>query len=577
MIEFANVPAEGFLFAAIQTSIGWVRRLALLFAAAAGVAEATAAVVEPANEGDLIDVQTDKGPVRGTSTEGIRIFRGIPFAKPPVGPLRFKAPEPLEAWTDPKEATRFGHPAPQNTDPLDQIWGDILAPGDEDCLTLNIWTPRIDDRRRPVMVAIHGGAFIIGSGREVWCEGTTLATRGDVVVVTVNYRLGALGFLDLSEVGGPEYAESANSGLLDQIAALRWVQKNIARFGGDPDNVTVFGCSAGGISISCLMAMSAAEGLFHKAIPMSGGPSLVRSPNTSRLVTKAFLEIAGVKDIEGLRSLSTSAILKVQRQFLRNNEFGGDSVFGPVVDGRTIPRLPLDAIRDGSARNVALLTGTTHDEARFWSLYEPVLRWARPRAMRRVLELAVGEGWSEVIETYQRANRSETPGNVAMAIQGDILFRMPAIRLAEAQAVHRPSDTRMYLFSWRTPAYAGRLGSPHAIDVPFVYGNLNASGVQGFTGSGADRAIVSRAVQDAWLAFAHSGDPTHPGLPAWPPYDTTSRPTMVFDAKSTLQHDPMSEERKVWRDVPFDGVLPSFEKSLPTTGEIFRAFLPPFP
>jgi len=469
--------------------------------------------------------------------------------------------------------TRFGPAASQNPDPLDYIWGEVLAPGDEDCLTLNVWAPSADGARRPVMVCIHGGAFLIGSGRWPWYDGREFVRRGDVVLVMINYRLGTLGFLDLSEIGGGEYTTSGNHGLLDQVAALRWVRDNIDRFGGDPGNVTVFGESAGGISISCLMAMPAARGLLRRAIVMSGGPNLVRFPGTSRAVARAFLQTSRVRDVGALRALLTKALLKAQKRFLRRNEFGGDLVFGPVIDGSVLPDPPLHAIRAGCAQDVALLTGTTLDEARFWSLYVPILRWTRPHALERILRHAVGDRWCEVIAAYQRSRLGEKAGILTMAINGDLLFRMPSVRLAEAQSAHRPEDTRMYLFAWKTPVRGGRLGAPHAVDVPFVFGNLHASGVELYTGSSADRKALSERVQDAWIGFARSGDPNHTGLPEWPAYRTETRATLVFDATTTVEDDPMAERRSIWADVPFDGLNPAIENSVPSTWEILSSFL----
>jgi para-nitrobenzyl esterase len=208
-----------------------------------------------------------------------------------------------------------------------------------------------------------------------------------------------------------------------------------------------------------------------------------------------------------------------------------------------------------------------------WSLYVPILQWTRPHALEGVLRHTIGTRWREVIDTYARSHYAESQGSITMGINGDLLFRMPAIRLAEAQCVHRPTDTRMYLFAWRTPVMGGRLGSPHAIDVPFVFGNLDAKGVELYTGPGADRRVVSNAVQDAWIAFARSGDPGHPGLPEWPACQPVTRATLTFDTTPTVKYDPMPEEREIWGDVPFDGVHPALEHSLPSTRSILGSFL----
>jgi para-nitrobenzyl esterase len=336
----------------------------------------------------------------------------------------------------------FGPPAPQNPDALDFMWGEVLAPGDEDCLTLNVWTPGVDERRRPVMVYIHGGAFIIGSGRWGWYEGCRLVERGDIVLVTINYRLGAFGFLDLSELGDGHHEVSANCGLLDQVAALEWVRDNIERFGGDPNNVTVFGESAGGISICCLLAMDCARGLFHRAIVQSGGPNLIRSRALSLRTARTFLQHAGVNDLDGLRSLSTRELLAAQALVLRDDSLGGVRAFGPVVDGTILPVPPLHAVRSGSAKNVALLAGTTRDEARLWSLYDPNFGETIPEAWHNLLRRMRTPDAAALQGAYGRHRLQAPCRDITQAILGDVLFRLPLIRLAEAQAGHR-SDTRI--------------------------------------------------------------------------------------------------------------------------------------
>jgi para-nitrobenzyl esterase len=492
------------------------------------------------------------------TVENVSVYRGIRYACA----QRFRPPEriPFHAAS---QHSAFGPPAPQNPDALDFMWGERLAPGDEDCLTLNVWTPRVDDRRRPVMVYIHGGAFIIGSGRWGWYEGCRLVERGDVVLVTINYRLGVFGFLNLSEIGGTDYEANANCGLLDQVAALEWVRDNIERFGGDPNNVTVFGESAGGVSVCCLMAMKRASGLFHRAIVQSGGPNLIRSQALSLKAAHAFLHRAGVKDIAGLRSLSTQDLLAVQASLLQSDSLGGVRLFGPAVDGCQLPVPPLHAIRAGSASHVVLLTGTTKDEARLWTLYDPNFGEISPEALSRWLQGVNGPDANALLAAYRSDRPQASSYDVVMTILGDVLFRLPLIRLAEAQARHRP-DSKMYLFAWETPVRDGRVGSPHAVELPFVFGNLDAKGVSELIGRDlerrAEREALTEVVQGAWLAFARSGDPCHAGLPSWPAYEPENRHTLVFDATSSVQSDPMGAERSVWGDVPFDGVTPSIEE-----------------
>jgi Carboxylesterase family/Creatinase/Prolidase N-terminal domain len=289
-------------------------------------------------------------------------------------------------------------------------------------------------------------------------------------------------------------------------------------------------------------------------------------------VTRAIL-----REVDDWEPLPVKVLLKAQKRFLRRNELGGDLVFGPVVDGGALPEPPLHAIRRGCARDVALMTGTTLDETRLWSLYVPILRWTRPHALRRVLSHAVGDRWPEVIAAYRRSRPGENAGNLTMAINGDLLFRMPAIRLAEAQSAHRPDDTRIYVFAWRTPVLGGRLGSPHAVDVPFVFGNLTAPGVHLYTGDGDDRAALAALVQDAWIAFARSGDPNHDGLPAWPAYRPDARATLFLGDDTTVEEDPMAAERSIWADVPFDGLRPAIGWCVPSTRELIGSLLSPRP
>jgi para-nitrobenzyl esterase len=499
-------------------------------------------------------------------SNGVMVFRGIRFAKAP----RFRPPEPEPLVDMPAPGGPFGPPAPQNPDLLDDMWGEELWRNcDEDCLTLNIWTPAADNARRPVMVWIHGGAFIIGSGRWGWYEGTRLVQREQVVLVTLNYRLGAFGFLDLSGVGGAAFAESVNCGLLDQIEALRWVRQNIERFGGDPDCVTVFGESAGSISISCLLACPRARGLFHRAICMSGPPSMVRSREFARQATERLMRFAGVDSAENLATLETASLLAAQERTIRGAHILGELVYGPTIDGGVLPEPPLHSIRRGSAANVALLTGTTLDEVRLWSLYNRIFCDLPVGALDQWLQ-SLGLDPTSVHAAYGQARPELGLGTLAMAMLGDALFWLPQIRLAEAQAKHR-SDTRMYMIAWPTPVLGGRLGAPHAVEIPFVFGNLKANGARFMIGDqpdqAGDREAFSRAVQRAWAAFARTGSPNHDGLPGWPAFDASGRATMILDHTYQVENDPLSPIRQAWDELAFDGVHPAVE-DLPQIADI---------
>ena len=501
--------------------------------------------------------------------DDVAVYRGIRFGRAE----RFRPSEPVPLTDMPAPGGEFGPAAMQAPDKLDYIWGEKLwkVCDEKDCLTLNIWTPAADNARRPVMVWIHGGAFVIGSGRWGWYEGTRLVQREQVVLVTVNYRLGAFGFLDLSATGNSKYAAAANCGLLDQIAALRWVKEYIERFGGDPDCVTVFGESAGGISISCLLACPQARGLFRRAICMSGPPSMVRSKEFAGRVTEKLMRFTGVDSAEKLATIPAAALLAAQDTTIRSADFLGELLYAPTIDGTVLPEPPLHAIRAGSAASVTLLTGTTLDEARLWSLYNRILRVLPVGALDRWFR-SLGLDPGAVRAAYRQARPELGLGTLAMAVAGDSLFWLPQIRLAEAQAAHRP-DTRMYLIAWQTPVLGGRLGVPHAVEEPMMFGNLDAKGAEYMIGNepdqAADRQAFSRAMQRAWAAFARTGDPSHAGLPEWPAYETATRATMVLDRACRVENDPLSPIRRVWDKLAFDGVHPAVEE-LPRIADITR-------
>lgn len=501
-----------------------------------------------------IVAETTQGQVRGREKGGVLLFAGIPYAAPPTGPRRFRPPEPHPGWSGVRDATRFGPPSVQSAGTLETLAGAGEPDWDEDCLFLNVQTPGLDDTRRPVMVWIHGGGFTSGSGSVPWYDGARLVRHGDVVVVTINYRLGILGWLHLGELDD-EYATSGNNGLLDQIAALRWVRANIAAFGGDPDDVTVFGESAGGMSIGTLMGTPDAAGLFHKAIPQSGAAHNTWEAEEASEVTRRVLTALDCADLEGLREAPVDRILTVQQQVAeqitreratRSSAVGLGLPFAPVIDGRVLPRPPLEAIRDGQSRDVALLTGTTSEE---WKLFGLMLRNVEDEEtiLRRLGRMV--EDPHQVAAAYRQRRDAASHDEIWTAIMTDRIFRIPAIRLAEAQATHQPERTFMYVFEWASTAFDGRLGACHALEIPFVFDNLDRGGVDLFTGGDPPQALAD-AMHRAWLAFARNGDPNHGGLPSWPSYDEASRSTMHLDEVHRVYHDPAPEERAAW-----DGVL----------------------
>jgi para-nitrobenzyl esterase len=497
--------------------------------------------------------KTAAGSISGRERDGVLAFAGVPFAAPPVGERRFRAPEPHPGWTGVRDATRFGKVSVQVGNSLGAI-GTAPAPDwSEDCLFLNVQTPALDDRRRPVMVWIHGGAFVNGTGAIPWYDGSRFVTQGDVVVVSINYRLGALGWLYLGHLD-PTYRASGNSGLLDQILALEWVRDNIAGFGGDPDNVTVFGESAGAMSIGTLLGTPAAAGLFAKAIPQSGAAHNVSPTEDASVVTDALIAELGGGGLDALLAVTPARLLEAQQAVSaamttgklppRSNSASG-LPFGPVIDGHVLPRHPYEAVRDGSAADVALLTGSNRDEWNLFGLMASNVEDADTllRRLGRIVERP-----EPLAAAYREVRAEASHDQLFSAIMTDRVFRVPAIRLAEAQAVYQPEHTFMYLFEFASTAFNGRLGSCHALEIAFVFDTLDKPGTTLLTGPEPPQSI-SDAMHHAWIAFASTGNPAHAGIPEWPPYDADRRATMHFGTPCHLEHDPALTERLAWAGV----------------------------
>ncbi len=495
-------------------------------------------------------VDTTSGKLQGAADGGLQVFRGIPYAAAPAGEHRLRAPRVVPPWTGVRSATAFGCWAPQNA-PMTTLTGEEPGSLGEDCLTLNVWTPGIDGRR-PVMVWIHGGAFVSGSGVSSLYSGGRLAVQGDVVVVTVNYRLGILGFLAHPDLADDDADGAAgNWGLLDQIAALRWVRENIASFGGDPTNVTIFGESAGGMSVSDLLAMPSARGLFRRAIVQSGPPSAVAMDRAEEVTAKLLADL-GVASAAAVRDLPTEAILATQASLLADRRAGLPLI--PVVDGSSLPVPPQQALVDGAAREVDLMIGSNRDEAKMFMVVDPLNRDPDEAVLHRRIDAIfryndVMLRPDDVIAAYRdvRARRGDTtePRELWSAIESDRIFRIGSIRAAEAQSSYAP--TYMYLFTWESPAMGGALGACHALEIPFVFGNLTMPTMDRFAGAGPAAERLSEQMSDAWIAFARNGDPNHSAIPDWPTYDGSRRATMEFGPQTQVRDAPYDEERRIWQ------------------------------
>ncbi len=502
-----------------------------------------------------MDTRTEiaSGRLRGTHDRGTIVFRGIPYARPPIQERAFCAPEPPDPWSGVRSAIYFGAAAPQFVPPMRLVRNLIGVPTDrqsQDCLTLNVWTPAADRGRRPVMVWIHGGAFVMGTGATFLYHGARLARRGDVVVVTINYRLGALGFLNHPELRARGIG--ANLGIRDQIRALEWVRENIAAFGGDPGNVTVFGESAGGMSVGTLLAAPAARGLFHRAILQSGALHHVASEVQAARVAEAFVGALGLEleDAEALRRTRPSEIQRAQQLVAMQIGVGQALLpWQPSVDGDCLPRTALEALDRGEVARVPTLVGSNRDEWRLFMLFDPRSRTLAEADVRRRIARQLGsESEADAaIEVYRAARRGgRSPARLWEAVQSDRVFHHPAQRAADGLAELGVPVWR-YLFSWRPPLFGSRIGSGHGMELPFVFGTLRDGILRRTLGAAPSAQRLSRRMRDAWSAFARGGAPGHARLPEWSAYDTRERATLEFRSESALIRAPFAAESEFWR------------------------------
>ncbi len=481
-------------------------------------------------------VGTVYGKVRGQVSDGVASFRGIPYAAPPFGPNRMRPPVRPQAWDGARDATAYGPtaPKPPYPPPYDGLLPEPVIAGD-DCLNLNVWTPDPGAAGLPVMVWIHGGAFVNGSGAIPDYTGDRFARDG-VVCVTINYRLGCDGFLLLDDA-------TPNRGLLDQIAALQWVQENIAAFGGDPGQVTIFGESAGAMSVATLLSMPRAAGLFRRAIPQSGAGHHALPAETARIVTAELARRLGVAP-----TLSEVAAVPVDRLVATQFQLSGDlamnpdpgrwrevsanaMAFEPVVDGEILPARPIDGIAAGNGRGVDLLVGTNRDENRLFLVPTGVADVIDDASLAMV---AGGLGLDAAGLAIYRSGASSAADALA-DVMTDWFFRIPAIRLAE----QHHGGAYMYEFAWPTPVLGGRLGACHALEIGFVFDTLDVEGGDVLYGSSPPRELAA-TMHRAWVDFARSG------RPGWDAYDLQTRATMTFDVESALVHDPRPERRVLW-------------------------------
>ena len=490
--------------------------------------------------------QTTGGSVAGYIDNGIFTYKGIPYAKAE----RFMPPVPADKWEGVRSCRAYGPTCPQgkrmgwysDEQAFSFNWNDGFP--DEDCLRVNIWTPGINDgKKRPVMVWLHGGGYSAGSGQELPSyDGRNLAEKGDVVVVTLNHRLNVLGFLDLSAYG-EKYAHSGNSGLLDLVAALEWVQENIANFGGDASNVTIFGQSGGGGKVSTLLATPAAKGKFHKAIVQSGAMLRTMDSRWSRRIGAAVVEELGITPcrideiskvpFEDLLAAGEKVIARLKPE--AEKQGFASFIFGwaPTVDGSVLPRQPFDPQAPEQSKDVPMMIGTTIHEFSL-STYVPQLRTIDKSAAIEYLKTKYGEKTEEFLRLFESTYPDYQPKDL---IDTDFTFRPSAIEQAMIKARQGGAPVYTYMFTWESPVLDGILRSTHCMEIPFVFNNadIHAS----MTGGGKDALELAEKMSQAWINFARTGDPNTEDLPQWPAYNCSEGAAMIFndDCEVRYNHD----------------------------------------
>ena len=507
--------------------------------------------------------ETTSGKVLGLIEEQTLAFRTIPYAASTAGPNRFLPPQPPAAWSGTRDCRAFAGKAPQAgvapvpiPDLANFSGTPDASPETEDCLTVNVWTKDTDpSAKRPVMVWFHGGAFSYGNANAQRLRGSRLVRRNDVVVVTVNQRLNIFGHLDLSAFGGEPFRHSGNAGTLDMIAALHWVRDNIAAFGGDPGNVTIFGESGGGGKVSTLLAMPRAAGLFHRAIIQSGAVVRLRTRERALALTELVRQHLGSSgaSIEALQAVPVdqllAAIAPAQQALGPSPTPLFDRYpFGPTVDGDLLPNHPFDPTAPDISADIPLIIGDMKDEtANFLATDSRV--WNRTLTedqMREKVAAIAGPDTASVLDLYGRLYGHLNPSERLIAITTDCNFRIRSLVLAQRRAAKARGPVWMYSFDWETPVLNGRLKAPHAMDVPFTFNTLDLTNA---TGGGADAQTLSDTMSTLWANFARTGRPDHPAIPTWPTYDATTRATLILDNPCRIENDPRADGRKLWQQI----------------------------
>lgn len=524
-----------------------------------GLLIAASSVSWPVFAQSEVVAETTYGRVRGADVNGIKVFKGIPYGASTTGKNRFMPPVAPPKWSGVRDAIAYGPSAPQSEPGTRRAASAIavaaagLPAESEECLVLNVWTPAVhDNRKRPVMFWCHGGGFATGSGSSPVTEGLNLARRGDVVVVTINHRLNVLGFTSLEEAGGPEFASSGDVGMMDIVAALRWVRDNIAEFGGDPNTVMIFGQSGGGRKVATLLAMPSAKGLFHRAIIESGATLRLVEPDQGTRVARELMSTLGIpKDrVRDLQSVPLDRLMTAYFEVVRKmNVDQMTQGFSPLVDGEVVPRHPFHPTASPISSDVPVMLGSTRTE--LTSSAQEADFSLTDAAMRTRIRQLLGNHADEAVRVYQKVNPGASPSDLYFLIASDYRYSGPVMKIAERRAALGSGPVYLYYFRWETPVDGGRLKSPHTIEIPFAFDNVKAA--TRLTGGGPEAMALADKVSDTWIAFARTGNPNQPKMPRWPAFNAAARPTMVFNTESRVLNDPIKEQRLViWKALGYD-------------------------
>jgi para-nitrobenzyl esterase len=525
-----------------RTFLGYSGALAAAGLAADGL-WSRASAQDARGAGMTSPVATTTGRVRGLVRDRVNQFYGVPYGGSTAGANRFMPPVRPAEWSGVRDCFVVGERSPQDDDgPISEVFSlDRREPMGEDCLALNVFTPGLGAGNRPVMVWLHGGGFSGGSGNWLLYDGTNLARKEEVVVVSVTHRLNLFGFLYLADLGGEKWARSGNAGMQDIVLALTWVKENIAAFGGDPGNVTVFGQSGGGSKVTTLMAMPSARGLFHRAIAQSGAQLRGATRENATRAAEQFLAKLGVQKNQ-LDRMQQLPWRQVQAAFFDQPAIPGLGN-GPVVDGSSLPRDQWSPRAPDVSADVPLMVGSTETEDG-WSDPPPPLEISEVEMMTRVRRIARDDETKarELIALYRKTHPGISTTDVWLIMNADNTRRANVQTLGELKSAQGKAPVYAYYFAWRSPVHKGQMKAYHTLDIPFVFDNVDLAA--SMTGSGQDRYALSHKMSAAWAAFARTGDPNHADIPRWPAFTPAERATMIWNNEVRVVNDPHREERR---------------------------------